>query len=257
MKTPLAILMLALIIPASASTPDQNINDALKKDFKNQILVLRSAFQDGDQEFDSTGKPLKDPKKGHWLTYGPLLITKIDADSQKLRLEGVRLIEVKHDRPDKSARMDSGKALMVDIHLDHPLASPDEARDLLDRVFFLDLKQARYPAPEFRLADESACPDGSIHDLGKDKVVPPRAVYVPDPDYSDKARQAKYQGNLALVVVVDATGRVCRIKMWRTLGMGLDEKAVEKVSTWKFDPGRIDGKPVAVRLSVEVSFHLY
>jgi len=39
--------------------------------------------------------------------------------------------------------------------------------------------------------------------------------------------------------------------------MGLDEKALEAVKTWKFQPGMKDGHPVAVQISIEVNFHLY
>jgi len=43
----------------------------------------------------------------------------------------------------------------------------------------------------------------------------------------------------------------------RSVGLGLDEKAIEAVKTWKFDPARKDGHAVAVQISVEVDFRLY
>jgi outer membrane biosynthesis protein TonB len=39
--------------------------------------------------------------------------------------------------------------------------------------------------------------------------------------------------------------------------MGLDQKAVETVSQWRFAPGTKDGESVAVELTVETAFHLY
>jgi outer membrane biosynthesis protein TonB len=39
--------------------------------------------------------------------------------------------------------------------------------------------------------------------------------------------------------------------------MGLDEKAVEALRMWRFQPGTKDGHPVAVEISVEVNFHLF
>jgi periplasmic protein TonB len=88
-------------------------------------------------------------------------------------------------------------------------------------------------------------------------VSAPRAVYSPDPEYSEEARKAKYQGTVVLWVVVGPDGRVHDLKVQRSLGLGLDEKALEAVRTWKFDPARKDGQAVAVQLNIEVSFRLY
>jgi periplasmic protein TonB len=88
-------------------------------------------------------------------------------------------------------------------------------------------------------------------------VSAPRAVFAPDPEYSEEARKAKYQGTCVLWLVVGPDGRPRDIKVSRTLGLGLDEKAIEAVKQWKFDPAMKDGKPVAVQISVEVTFHLY
>jgi len=88
-------------------------------------------------------------------------------------------------------------------------------------------------------------------------VTAPVPIYQPDPDYSDEARKAKYQGTVVLNVIVGADGRVHKAAVARSLGMGLDEKAIERVMIWKFKPATKDSKPVAVEVSVEVTFNLY
>jgi TonB family protein len=88
-------------------------------------------------------------------------------------------------------------------------------------------------------------------------VSAPRAIYDPDPEYSAQARDAKYQGIVVLWVIVGPDGRPRDIRVQRSLGMGLDEKAVEAVQKWKFTPAMKDGQPVAVQLNIEVSFRLY
>jgi TonB family protein len=88
-------------------------------------------------------------------------------------------------------------------------------------------------------------------------VSAPRVLESPDPQYSDEARRAKYQGVVVLWVVVGPDGRVHDIRVQRTLGMGLDERAVEAVRHWKFEPARKDGVPVAVQVNIEVNFRLY
>jgi TonB family protein len=82
-------------------------------------------------------------------------------------------------------------------------------------------------------------------------------IYKPEPEYSDEARQVKQQGIVTLWVVVGADGRTKRIEVVHSLGMGLDEKAVEAVRIWRFEPGMKDGHPVPTQVTVDVDFHLY
>ncbi len=104
---------------------------------------------------------------------------------------------------------------------------------------------------------------GSGGGTGNDFYLPgigvsaPRAIYSPEPDYSDEARAAKYQGLVTLALVVRADGRPASLRVVRSLGMGLDEKALAAVRTWRFEPGRKDGHPVPVQIEVEVDFRLY
>jgi len=88
-------------------------------------------------------------------------------------------------------------------------------------------------------------------------VSAPRPIYDPEPEYSEEARKAKYQGTVVLWVVVGPDGRVRDIRVSRTLGMGLDEKAIDAVRQWRFEPSRKDGQPVPVQVSIEVNFRLY
>jgi TonB family protein len=88
-------------------------------------------------------------------------------------------------------------------------------------------------------------------------VTPPRPIYQPEPEFTEKARKANYQGICTLALVVGIDGRPSNIHVQSSLGMGLDEKAIEAVKTWKFEPAMKDGHPVAVSIAVEVDFHLY
>ncbi len=88
-------------------------------------------------------------------------------------------------------------------------------------------------------------------------VSPPRVVYQPEPEFSEEARKAKYQGVCTLGLIVGADGRPTNIHVLSSLGMGLDEKAIEAVKNWKFEPAMKDGHPVRVEIAVEVDFHLY
>jgi periplasmic protein TonB len=86
----------------------------------------------------------------------------------------------------------------------------------------------------------------------------PGCVYCPQPPFSDEAVKAKYQGTVTLSIVVQPDGRATDIHVVRGVGLGLDEKAAETLKTWRFTPAiGPNGRPSAVRMIVEVAFHLY
>src|SRR5205807_7311264 len=88
-------------------------------------------------------------------------------------------------------------------------------------------------------------------------VTPPKEIFSPEPEYSEEARKAKFQGTCVVQLVVGPDGIPHDMRVVRTLGLGLDEKAIEAVQKWRFEPGKKDGVPVATLVNVEVQFHLY
>lgn len=98
---------------------------------------------------------------------------------------------------------------------------------------------------------------GGVFRIGG-SVSAPVCIYCPDPEYSEEARKAKYQGVIVLWVIVGAEGRVLgeTIRIAKSLGMGLDEQAVRAVQQWRFKPAQRFGKPVPVQMVVEVNFRL-
>jgi TonB family protein len=98
---------------------------------------------------------------------------------------------------------------------------------------------------------------GGIRQVGG-RVAAPKLIYGPDPEFSDEARRAKYQGIVIVSVIVDAQGNPQNPRVVRPLGMGLDEKALEAIRKYKFKPALEDGKtPVPVMINISVDFHLY
>jgi len=75
-------------------------------------------------------------------------------------------------------------------------------------------------------------------------------------EYSEQARNAEYQGVVALYVLVDGSGSAVSVHVLQNLGLGLDERAVEAVRHWRFQPGISDGQPTLGELAVEVGFRL-
>jgi len=96
---------------------------------------------------------------------------------------------------------------------------------------------------------------GSVYSIGGG-VSSPSIIHKVEPEYSEEARKAKWQGTVQLSVIVDESGHPRDIKVAQSLGLGLDQKAIEAVEKWLFKPGMKDGKPVAVFATIQVTFHL-
>lgn len=87
-------------------------------------------------------------------------------------------------------------------------------------------------------------------------VSAPSVLFKVEPEYSEEARKAKFQGTVVLAIIVDPSGKARDIRVIRPLGLGLDEKAIEAVMKWRFKPGLRDGAAVPVQATVEVNFRL-
>jgi len=95
-----------------------------------------------------------------------------------------------------------------------------------------------------------------VHRL-KEGITPPKQTYSPDPEYSEPARKAKYMSVVQIAGTVDPQGAFTDLCVTQAAGMGLDEKAMDAVAKWKFEPATLQGEPAAIRIQVEVSFRLY
>jgi TonB family protein len=125
----------------------------------------------------------------------------------------------------------------------------DEAKSLRDQASAVWKAQGAKATP--------TRPDaGSIVFRVGDGVMAPAVLSKVDPEYTEEARLAKYQGTVVVSTEIGADGLAYNIRAVRGLGLGLDEKAVEAISQWKFKPGSRNAEPVPVMATIEVNFHL-
>jgi protein TonB len=95
-----------------------------------------------------------------------------------------------------------------------------------------------------------------VYRVGRGVTAPKLLKHV-EPEFSAQARKDKVDGLVILSMVVGADGLPYDIQVLRGAGHGLDEKAIEAVSQWRFEPGTKDGEPVPVEIRVEVNFHRF
>ncbi|MGA7359626.1 MAG: energy transducer TonB [Candidatus Sulfotelmatobacter sp.] len=99
--------------------------------------------------------------------------------------------------------------------------------------------------------------DEPVYRIRNSGIRPPRAISRVDPEFTEEARKKNVSGTVAISFVVTSKGDVTAVRVNRSLGSGLDEKAIEAVRQWKFEPATKDGEPVAVQMDALMSFNLY
>jgi TonB family protein len=91
----------------------------------------------------------------------------------------------------------------------------------------------------------------------REGVLPPKVLQSVPAQYTDTARLARLEGTVLLSTIIDTLGRPQNIKVVRSLGEGLDEKAVDALRLWTFSPATRDGKPFPSQAEIEIRFKLY
>ncbi len=87
-------------------------------------------------------------------------------------------------------------------------------------------------------------------------VSPPVLLREVRPGYTDEARKRAIEGDVVLEIVVRQDGSVGNVRVTRSLGAGLEQKAIDAVRQWKFGPAKRQGAPVDVVVEVSVEFKL-
>jgi TonB family protein len=127
----------------------------------------------------------------------------------------------------------------------------DEAKDLRARSSEIVKTQVS----ETQVASHAAFPEVFRASIAGG-TTPPKLIKKVEPEYTEDARAAKYSGTVVLQVVIGIDGLAHNAQVVKSLGMGLDVKAVEAVSQWQFNPGTKDGATVPIAATIEVNFKL-
>lgn len=275
----LAGLVLSCVTTHALAASDPSLEKALKQDYVGKTLILRYPVQT-ESQYDTAGKLLSGSQEGAWTLYSGIQIRKISLNEDRLRLEGYRTFFSYDARQTAMSYVpDKDSHLKLEVLLEHPCSSLEEATAIIHRIFaitnqdLLDSVPAFWkpfiakraglnwngqsePASQTGADQKKPIPSLNAPGLAPD-VSPPRAIYTPEPAYSAQARKHKFQGTVALSVIVDKTGRVQRPQIVRAAGMGLDEQAIEIMKKWKFAPALLNGQPVDVEVTLMVAFNLY
>jgi TonB family protein len=104
---------------------------------------------------------------------------------------------------------------------------------------------------------ESLVPSYGIFEPNTGGISPPNCRSCFNPDFTEAAAQRGVQGTIVMSAVITPVGRASNVSILTKLDRELDQRALDAVRSWRFSPSlNVDGKPVYVLTTIEVSFRL-
>jgi TonB family protein len=278
-------LLLVLVRPGVAQDKaDADVEEQLRSEYLGQSLTLRHFYKGDQLKFESDGSLVGSADIGPWTVYGEVLVDGISLGERSLQIRGRRvylsfdpktkqlrdilsfLEESKAPNRDELKKYYQGKRVDIEIAFTAPGPGVQDVSSAMRTVFLSPGESVSEIVPDYwrgyleEVEGQSRSAGDSterIYSVGAGEASMPRAIYSPNPEFSEEARIAKYQGTLTLALVVDSSGSVRDVAIASPLGMGFDEKAVDSVRTWRFAPGVRNAEPVPVQAMVEVDFRLF
>jgi TonB family protein len=285
------LLALASIVsPAPARASD--VEQRLRQEYRGKKFVLRNFYVGKHLRYDPSGNLIGPSISGDWIGDGLVLVQDIHFSHRDLIVEANRLLVVELNGgqfqilPEPESQLPKLRiesSLQEESQADAVLAkifltSQDSLADVVDDYWKPCIREAAGAAggqPAFSSdlltvpsigAESRGSKDGATGKTELDcKAKPahrkgdsvPHVIHQTEPEYSQAARSAHYQGVVVLKLVVDEKGAPRYIRVINSIGNGLDRQAIKAVRQWVFAPAEKDGRPIPTEIAVEVDFRLY
>jgi TonB family protein len=243
---------------------------ALEKSLKGKPMPLRSYSADPIATYQWANNVLQvQPAKLH--TFALFTTQSVKLKKDKLVFDGKRTTLVVDESKQKVSVMGE---MPMKLELDLNGADPASViPQLQEMLFFPNLKTATEGLPAlvadqlpFDISRSQKIRDSVLifdngrwtrQDRESPKMTPPTIVSWVEPEFTERARQARVNGTVALILYVSETGKAGDIWIAVPLGFDLDEKAADAVRRYVFKPELCDGHPVGTSLRVEVNFQIF
>ena len=271
---------------ARAAAADEDVEKQLKSEYLNKVLTLRHFYIGEHLSFAVDGSLIGVGEIGPWTVNAQVHVKSIELLPHSVHIEGRRVclaFDVKanpyrdvldlidESEPDINKRKALEEYFLnnnVDIKIDLSSEQSDlsEISAGMEAVFLKTNERIADIVPDywqdyFSQVEgwPSAFPHSrdTVYKVRMGEVSTPRPNFQPAAEFTEEARRSRYHGTVTLSVVVDASGNVAQLAITSPAGMGLDEKAVEAIRTWKFEPAMKDARPVPVAIAIETQFDLY
>ena len=286
---PLGALLVGVLCAHGLWAAD-DVQKQLNTDYQNKIVTLRQPHSREKLRFGPDGKLIGEAKAGPWTVDGLVEVKSVTFSDHVVKIEGRRVWlffdPFTRQFRDIASVRDGEKAASlfktfrrqqlwkqvteqpVEIEVELASESPDYKEiSLATEAIFLNSSESMLGVlPSFWRSyfagrNSELEPEANFHDdlyrAHQDGVSAPTRLLAPDPQYSEAARRAGFEGRVEMSLIVDKDGNPRSIQVVEPAGLGLDEESVNAVQQWKFQPGQKQARPVNVQLGVETTFCLY
>lgn len=269
-----ALAMLALLLPARGWAwpwSPRPLPPAVKQEWnahwRNRIYCLRGFWRGLDLKYSAGGRLLSHPQHSDW-TLAWIRLISLGYTGKQLKINGDWIGLAHFGGPPRLSRYNLHHTRTIAIQLAGQTPTAGMLQRLRQRIFVQEGTEMAtalpavwrdfYENPEFFKPDEKkfkicaknpSCPNHKIQD--------PQMLYDPNPNYNPIARAAGLQGQESFWATVGVDGKLHHLRIFKPLGLGLDEAAMGAMRKWRLRPARQGGKPVAVKAKISISFHLY
>ena len=257
------LLILLVAAPCLHSDARSDQEKRLRQVLKERILIIRGFYTGDKLRYSSTGELSGPGGPADW-TRSQMEVEKVKLSETEIAIDGHRVQAIYDEsQHELISTPQSNNKITVDIQLDPSASSDDQILALIGKIFLTnkDNLQDLVSDPWKTILQEhqkaNTIIGGEIYKPGTAGIKPP-AILQPmrQPEYSEEARRARYEGTAVLSLVVDVDGLPKDIRIVRSVGHGLDAEALRAVKQWRFTPGAKDGRSVPTQLNVEVAFRL-
>jgi len=261
----LALVVLCLLANALAQDR-KSLEKQLKTELEGKTVVVRNFYDGNDLRYDQTGQIKGNVNSGPWTLLAKVQVNRVHVGKEDFEISGRRMF-VKFEGPqDKKRAVEVRSDATVDLHIDFPAGAADNVLiSALQKVFLGASEQLIDIAPPYwqsflrgtkPIAPKETIAGAVVAKVGG-PVHAPAIRFSPDPSYNAVARAFRFEGRVVLSGVVDTDGWMKQIQIVSPVGLGLDERGIAAAETWRFDPATKDEKPIRVRISIEINFHIF
>ena len=279
-------MLAAVVFLAQVASAKPNLKKELGGIYRNRVLPLKSTCSSAVLYFDAHGQGSPSCPEEPWIIFSSFRFRKFEVSKEALTVTGIREIDTvvavsPTANPTASPNLPLSDQVVLTFYLSAPLTEIGAAQALIAPAFVSEPERTEQLLPYSRLVpsknplEHRTNGNPTVCDpekqkplglLGADRPVysltlgcpgelPPKAIRQPDPGYPEDGRRNGIRGDSALHLIVDDKGRPVLMRVFQRLGHGFEESAINTVASWTFQPATRDGKPMAVVITVEVSFH--